>query len=191
MIAMANFFAKWWMLLVIVVLALMVAWKLFTKTERGMKLKGQIQLHLPVIGKINIMNGAAEFANTMSTMLASGLTLNNAVSVTSKVLDNYLLQEDVAAMISQIEQGKQLGDCMKNCAYFPGTLKEMCSVGEQTGELDQTLNVIGEYFTGETDRRIQQAISMLEPTLLILMAIFAGFLVISIYLPMFTMYNLF
>ena len=67
----------------------------------------------------------------------------------------------------------------------------MCSVGEQTGELDQTLNVIGEYFTGETDRRIQQAISMLEPTLLILMAIFAGFLVISIYLPMFTMYNLF
>ena len=124
-------------------------------------------------------------------MLASGLTLNNAVSVTSKVLDNYLLQEDVAAMISQIEQGKQLGDCMKNCAYFPGTLKEMCSVGEQTGELDQTLNVIGEYFTGETDRRIQQAISMLEPTLLILMAIFAGFLVISIYLPMFTMYNLF
>ena len=191
MIAMANFFAKWWMLLVIVVLAVVVAWKLFTKTERGMKLKGQIQLHLPVIGKINIMNGAAEFANTMSTMLASGLTLNNAVSVTAKVLDNYLLQEDVAGMISQIEQGKQLGDCMKNCAYFPGTLKEMCSVGEQTGELDQTLNVIGEYFTGETDRRIQQAISMLEPTLLILMAIFAGFLVISIYLPMFTMYNLF
>lgn len=191
MIAMANFFSKWWMLFIIIVLTMVVAWRIFTKTERGMKVKGTIQLKLPVIGKINIMNGAAEFANTMATMLASGLTLNNAVSVTAKVLDNYLLQEDVNDMIARIEQGKQLGDCIKDCRYFPGTLKEMCSVGEQTGELDQTLAVIGEYFTGETDRRIQQAIAMLEPGLLILMAIFAGFLVISIYLPMFTMYNLF
>ncbi len=191
MIAMANFFAKWWMLVLIVVLALVVTWKIFTKTERGMEVKGEIQLHLPILGKINIMNGAAEFANTMATMLASGLTLNNAVAVTARVLDNYLLQEDVSSMIALIEQGKLLGECVKNCQYFPGTLKEMCSVGEQTGELDQTLGVIGEYFTSETDRRIQQAISMLEPTLLILMAIFAGFLVISIYLPMFTMYNLF
>lgn len=191
MIEMANFFAKWWMLILIFVLALVITWKIFTKTERGMEVKGELLLHLPVIGKINIMNGAAEFANTMATMLASGLTLNNAVAVTARVLDNYLLQEDVSSMIALIEQGKPLGECVKNCQYFPGTLKEMCSVGEQTGELDQTLGVIGEYFTSETDRRIQQAISMLEPTLLILMAIFAGFLVISIYLPMFTMYNLF
>lgn len=191
MIEMANFFAKWWMLILIFVLALVITWKIFTKTERGMEVKGELLLHLPILGKINIMNGAAEFANTMATMLASGLTLNSAVAVTARVLDNYLLQEDVSSMIALIEQGKPLGECVKNCAYFPGTLKEMCSVGEQTGELDQTLGVIGEYFTSETDRRIQQAISMLEPTLLILMAIFAGFLVISIYLPMFTMYNLF
>jgi type IV pilus assembly protein PilC len=111
MIAMANFFAKWWMLVLIVVLALVVTWKIFTKTERGMEVKGEIQLHLPILGKINIMNGAAEFANTMATMLASGLTLNRAVAVTARVLDNYLLQEDVSGMIALIEQGKPLGQC--------------------------------------------------------------------------------
>ena len=106
-------------------------------------------------------------------------------------MDNYLLQKDIEGMIGRIEEGKQLGECIKGCEYFPNTLKDMCAVGEETGELDKTLDVIGEYFANETERRVQQAITMLEPTLLVIMAIFAGFLVISIYLPMFTMYNLF
>ncbi len=191
MISSANFFSKWWMVMLIVVIALVIAWKIFTKTERGMIFEAKMQLEMPVLGKISVLNGSAQFANTMSTMIGSGLTLNNAISVTAKVIDNYLLQKDVERMIGKIEEGKQLGECMKVCEYFPDTLKDMCAVGEETGELDQTLEVIGDYFTTETDRRIQQAITMLEPTLLVIMALFAGFLVVSIYLPMFTMYNLF
>ena len=191
MISTANFFSEWWLVMFMVILALVIAWKIFVRTERGMELEAKMQLEMPVIGRINVLNGSAQFANTMSTMIGSGLTLNNAVSVTAKVLDNYLLQKDVEHMIGKIEEGKQLGECMKVCEYFPETLKDMCAVGEETGELDQTLEVIGDYFTNETERRVQQAITMLEPTLLVIMALFAGFLVISIYLPMFTMYNLF
>ncbi len=191
MISTANFFSEWWLVMFMVILALVIAWKIFVRTERGMELEAKMQLEMPVIGRINVLNGSAQFANTMSTMIGSGLTLNNAVSVTAKVLDNYLLQKDVEHMIGKIEEGKQLGECMKVCEYFPETLKDMCAVGEETGELDQTLEVIGDYFTNETERLVQQAITMLEPTLLVIMALFAGFLVISIYLPMFTMYNLF
>lgn len=191
MISTANFFSEWWLVMFMVILALVIAWKIFVKTEKGMELEAKMQLEMPIIGRINVLNGSAQFANTMSTMIGSGLTLNNAVSVTAKVLDNYLLQKDVEHMIGKIEEGKQLGECMKVCEYFPDTLKDMCAVGEETGELDQTLEVIGDYFTNETERLVQQAITMLEPTLLVIMALFAGFLVISIYLPMFTMYNLF
>ncbi|SFG18713.1 type II secretion system F family protein [Oribacterium sp. WCC10] len=191
MIDMANFFADWWVFILIVVILLLIGWKIFTKTERGMVLEAELALSLPVIGRINVMSGSAQFANTMATMLASGLTLDKSVSVTAKVLDNYLLQKDVKKMIGRIEEGKPVGECIKDCEYFPESLKSMCSVGEETGELDQTLEVIGDYFTVEAERRVQQAITMLEPTLLVVMAIFAGFLVISIYLPMFTMYNLF
>ncbi|MBE6003855.1 MAG: type II secretion system F family protein [Lachnospiraceae bacterium] len=191
MIGMADFLHDWWALLFILILAFVIGWKLYTRTEKGMITHAKLMLRMPVLGKINVMNGSAQFANTMSTMLASGLTLNNAVSVTSKVLDNYLLQMDVKDMIGKIEEGKQIGECIKDCGYFPDTLKDMCSVGEETGELDKTLETIGDYFAGETERLIHQAITMLEPTLLVLMAIFAGFLVISVYLPMFTMYDLF
>ncbi|WP_029201403.1 type II secretion system F family protein [Oribacterium sp. NK2B42] len=191
MIKTAEFFANWWLAVLMVLIALFIAWKVFVKTERGMIFEANLALTMPVIGKINVLNGSAQFAITMSTMIASGLTLNNAVSVTAKVMDNYLMQRDVYNMIGRIEEGKQLGECIKNCEYFPDTLKDMCSVGEETGELDKTLDVIGDYFTNETERRIHQAITMLEPTLLVIMAIFAGFLVIAIYLPMFTMYNLF
>jgi type IV pilus assembly protein PilC len=191
MIGMADFLHDWWALLFILIIAFVIGWKLYTRTEKGMITHAKLMLRMPVLGKINVMNGSAQFANTMSTMLASGLTLNNAVSVTSKVLDNYLLQMDVKDMIGKIEEGKQIGECIKDCGYFPDSLKDMCSVGEETGELDKTLETIGDYFAGETERLIHQAITMLEPTLLVLMAIFAGFLVISVYLPMFTMYDLF
>lgn len=191
MIGMADFLHDWWALLFILIIAFVIGWKLYTRTEKGMITHAKLMLRMPVLGKINVMNGSAQFANTMSTMLASGLTLNNAVSVTSKVLDNYLLQMDVKDMIGKIEEGKQIGECIKDCGYFPDSLKDMCSVGEETGELDRTLETIGDYFAGETERLIHQAITMLEPTLLVLMAIFAGFLVISVYLPMFTMYDLF
>ena len=191
MIGMANFLHDWWALLFILIIAFVIGWKLYTRTEKGMITHAKLMLRMPVLGKINVMNGSSQFANTMSTMLASGLTLNNAVSVTSKVLDNYLLRMDVKDMIGKIEEGKQIGECIKDCGYFPDSLKDMCSVGEETGELDRTLETIGDYFAGETERLIHQAITMLEPTLLVLMAIFAGFLVISVYLPMFTMYDLF
>ena len=191
MIGMADFLHDWWALLFILIIAFVIGWKLYTRTEKGMITHAKLMLRMPVLGKINVMNGSAQFANTMSTMLASGLTLNNAVSVTSKVLDNYLLRMDVKDMIGKIEEGKQIGECIKDCGYFPDSLKDMCSVGEETGELDKTLETIGDYFAGETERLIHQAITMLEPTLLVLMAIFAGFLVISVYLPMFTMYDLF
>ncbi len=191
MIGMANFLKDWWILFAIIIIAGIMLWKFYTKTEKGLVTEAKLQLNMPVIGRINVMNGSAQFANTMATMLGAGLTVNSAVSVTSKILDNYLLQMDVKKMIGKIEEGKQLGECMKDCSYFPDSLKDMCSVGEETGELDKTLETIGDYFAGETERLIHQAITMLEPTLLVIMAIFAGFLVISVYLPMFTMYNLF
>ena len=67
----------------------------------------------------------------------------------------------------------------------------MCAIGEETGELDNTLDVIGDYYTNETDTATSKALAKLEPTMLVILALFAGFIVISVYLPMFTMYDLF
>ena len=136
------------------------------------------------------MNAAAQFANTMSVLLAAGITLDQAVETTAKVMDNALFQDEVRSMRSTIEQGRTLTDCLVGKKYFPQTMIDMCAVGEETGELESTLENVADSYTNEADFRIQRLLAMLEPTLLVLLSIFAGFIVVSIYLPIFTMYDL-
>ncbi len=190
LINVSKVFQKWYILMIIVIIALVVGLKIYFGTEKGSLVKGKLMLRMPVLGKINVFATSAQFADTMSAMLASGLTVNNAVEVTGKTLTNALLQKEVAGMIPMIEEGRSLGDCMKSCEYFPDNLKEMVSIGEESGSLDATLSTIADYYYNEQDHATQQAVSKMEPTIMVFLAGFAGFIVLAIYLPMFTMYNL-
>jgi len=190
MIAMSDFFARYWLIIIAVLIGIVILVKVLFNTEKGRIFWAQRKLKIPVIGNINILNGASQFANTMAVLLTSGLSVNRAVEVTAKVMDNYVLGMDISSMSGKIEEGKPLGECMRQCKNLPKTLKEMCAIGEETGELDETLSTIGSYFDNEADHATAQAIAKLEPAILVVMALFAGFIVISIYLPIFTMYNL-
>lgn len=191
LIATSNFFAKWWLVMVIAILAIVVACKVYFGTEKGRLVKGKLQLQLPVIGKINILSGSAHFASTMSVMLLSGLTVNRATEVTSRVMTNAIMQDDVAAMTGRLEEGHPLGECILKCDYFPENLRQMTAIGEESGELAETLNVVGDYYTNEADRATAAALAKLEPAMMVVLALFAGWIVIAIYMPMFTMYNMF
>ena len=115
---------------------------------------------------------------------------SRAVETTAKVMDNALFQDEIRSMKSMIEQGRTLSDCLVGKKYFPQTMVDMCGVGEETGELEETLDNVADYYANEAEYRVQRLLAALEPTLLILLAIFAGLIVISIYLPIFTMYDL-
>ncbi len=190
LISVSNFFSKYWALMAIVVLALVVAWRVYTRTPDGALKRGSVQLKMPVLGKIHRLNGSAQFANTMGMLLKSGLTVDRAVSITAKTLDNAILCHEVSEIVGRIEEGRPLGECIRQCVHFPKTLQEMCAIGEETGELDNTLEVIGEFYTNEADVATKEALAKLEPTMLCFLAVFAGFIVIAIYMPMFTMYNM-
>ncbi len=190
MIAMSDFFAAWWWLMAAVLVAFVVGTLLYGRTEKGRISQAKTLLKIPVLGNINTLNGAAQFANTMAALLEAGLPVGNALSVTSKVMDNYQLSLEVKRMVDQVEAGYRLGDCIRQSEYFPSILQEMTAIGEETGELEKTLQVIGAYYTNESDYAVQKAISKLEPTIMVFLAAFAGFIVLGIYLPMFTMYDL-
>ncbi len=191
MIAMSDFFSKWWILIILVILGAVIGFRVYFRTEKGAMAKGRLDMKLPVLGKIHVALGAAQFADTMSVMLGSGLTVNRAIEVTANVLNNAVLRDEVRKMRGMIEAGRSLKDCIRQVEEFPDTLRQMTGIGEETGDLDETLRVIGDYFDNEADHLTKQALNRLEPTILIFLAFFAGFIVISIYLPMFTMYNLF
>ena len=190
MIAMSTFFGKYWLYIIGALIALAVALKIIFNTEKGRVFWHKVKLKIPVIGKIALLNGASQYANTMAALMSAGLSVHQSLDITAKVLDNYVLSLETSMMSGRIEEGKQLGECMRQSKYFPKTLIEMCAIGENTGELDETLVTVGSYFDNEAEHATEKAISKLEPTILIVMAIFAGFIVISIYLPMFTMYEL-
>ena len=189
MIRNSEFFGKYWPLIVCAILVLIASIKLWKMTPRGGEVFSRMCLKLPIIGKINLLNGASEFANTMSVLLSAGMGLDDCIEITAKAMTNRCLGREVGQMTSQLQEGKSLGECVKKCDFFPDTLKDMCSIGEETGDLEQTLKTTGEYFDNEANHVTTQALNRLEPTILVLLGMFTGFIVVSIYLPIFTMYN--
>lgn len=190
LINISNWFGKYWLIIVMILLILFVVYKVCTKTSDGKIKVSEWALKLPVIGKIITLTQAQEFANTMATLLEAGLTVSEALRVTSKCLTNYAVNREVFAMAEKIETGTSLATAMNNSKYLPAVLKEMTGIGEKSGELVATLKTIGEYYANEADYATNSALAKLEPIILILLAIFAGFIVIAIYMPMFTMYSM-
>ena len=185
----SDFMAANILWIVLVLAALILGLKLWTKTERGRLAWSGFKLKLPVFGNIVRSSNAAQYANTMSTLLASGLHMTRAVDITAKVLDNYLISSNVAKMTAKLEEGKRLGECMEGVPGLPQPLIEMAAVGEETGALEETLATMGAFYDDETDRATQKALSKLEPAILIFIAVFAGYIVIALYLAMFSIYS--
>lgn len=188
LIAISNFFRKYTIWMAAVAAILFIAFKLYGNTEGGRLRLAKVGLKLPVLGKINQLNAASQFANTMTTMLASGLPMTTAISITAGVLDNYYIGTEIGKLVTQLEEGRNLGSSMRKAGCMPDILVDMVSVGEETGEMEQTLDTIALYYDAELEMAITAALNKLEPTLLIFLAVVAGFIVIAIYMSIFQMY---
>ena len=190
LIAVSNFFKKYTWLLVLIAVIIGIVYKIYGNTEEGRMRLAKIQLKLPVLGEIAILNAASEFANTMTTMLGAGLSIPRAISITARVLDNYYISQSVGKLTAELETGRTLGDSMREAAFMPAILTDMVAVGEDTGELEATLNTIALYYDAELEMAISQALGKLEPTILVFIAAIAGYIVLAIYIAMFSMYGI-
>ncbi len=187
LIAISNFFVKAWYIVLIVVAVLILGIYLYGKSEKGKLLYSKIRIRLPKIGKITRMNAAAQTANTLSALLAAGLPLSKALDITSRVLDCKCVGEELNKAVSKIESGMSLSDSLKDSVYLPDMLKEMVTVGESSGSLEETLATIGQYFNDEAQAASDAALAMIEPMITIILGVVVGFIVIAIYIPMFSM----
>jgi len=188
-IGVADFFGKfWWLILTLLLLAL-IGGKLYSNTEAGRLRLAKLRCGLPLIGEIVRMKASSQFAGTISTLLTAGLPLVNAVSVTARVLDNYYLGMKLSEALPKLEEGRALYESMQECGCFPDLLVEMTGTGEETGTLEGTMRTVGNYFDQEVNFAVTRALGVLQPALLVIMGFFVGLVVIAMYLPMFTMYS--
>jgi type IV pilus assembly protein PilC len=174
LMGISDFFTQYWFVMAIVIILAVIIFKMYTHSEKGKTWWSQVMLTMPVLGHINVLRGAEQFADTMNALLVAGLPLAESIDVTSRVMDNYILSQEVHAMVEKIQTGSSLNECLSKSAYFPDILKEMAGVGEATGELEKTLGTMGVYYSSEADYAVGKAMSKIEPTMLIFLAVFAG-----------------
>lgn len=189
LIVLSGFFQKYWGLLLGIAVVGILVYKIYGNTEEGRIKLAKQSLSVPVLGNIQQLNAASQFANTLCTMIDAGLPLTKAVSITAKALDNYYISQEVGKMTGKIEEGHTLGDSMKESGCMPDILTDMTAVGEESGELSETLSTIAAYYDSELSTAISEALAKLEPAILVVIAAFAGYVVIAIYIAMFSMYG--
>lgn len=174
--------------LFILVLSGFIAYKISSKREKGKIALGKIQLKLPVLGNIATLNAASEFANTMTTMISSGMPLTRALSITAKVMDNYFIGHSLGKLTRELEAGKTLSNAIKAAGVLPDILVDMIGVGEESGELEETMDKVAKFYDAELELAIANAIGMMEPATLIIIGAVAGYIVLAVYIAMFKMY---
>lgn len=188
LISISNFFRHYWIVMIVIIIVLILAYKIYGNTEQGRLKLAKLGIRLPVLGPIIWMNAASQFANTLTTLIGSGLSITRAISITARVIDNYYVSQEVGKISGRLEEGHTLGDSMRESACLPDILVDMVAVGEETGELEDTLNTTAAYYDSELTMAVENALKKLEPSILIFLAVVAGFIVIAIYMSMFEMY---
>ena len=179
---------QWWKLLLGIAL-MCIGWLVFKRSERGRLAVAAYSLRRAPLRRLHTMSAAGRFANTMSTMLAAGLSVPRALDVTGQVVGNYVFALAVSEVKQGVERGRGIAESMNGVEYFPRMLTEMVGVGERSGSLEKTLDVIGAYFDSEVETATSRLLSLLEPVITIVLAAVVVVLLLAVYLPMFTLYG--
>ncbi len=189
LIAVSNFFVKDWWIIIIAIAALAGIYLLVSRNESGKRFLSEFALMKSPVAKIKSMSCASDFASTMSTMLAAGLPLVRALEITASVISNYVFSLAIFQVKEDVEQGKGLADSMRQQKCIPVLLTEMCGVGEKTGSMEATLDVIGDFYSSETQLATDKLLAAMEPAITVGLAVITCVLLLAVYMPMFSMYD--
>lgn len=188
LIAVSNFFTRWWFLLAMLLMLGVLFWQLWGHTEDGALTQTRFKLRLPVLGRLHLMRLCGQFAETMSTLLTAGIPLVRALDNTAEVLDFAVISKAMNEQLPKLEEGKTLAVCLQNVPFLPSLLVEMVGIGEETGTLENTLSVVGDYYDNEAELASQKVLSMMEPIIICVLAVIVVLILLAVYLPMFSLY---
>lgn len=189
LLGLSGFIQRFWWLLGGVIILLVIGWRGFKRSEKGHLWWDGFKLNMPIVGKSLRMIYSARFARTLSTLVSSGLQMLSAIEITARVVGNKLIHDRLLLVTEDIRKGVQLSTAIRNTDQFPAMIYNMISVGEESGLLDDILGKTAAFYDEESDAAIGRLVGLLEPLMIIFMAIIIGFIVISIALPMFSMYG--
>lgn len=188
-IAMSDFVKMFWWLLILIVAGIVVGIQTFRKTATGQVLFSKVALRAPVLGNVTVKSAAATLSRTLSTLLAAGISLVDAVDITSKVVGNIIVRGALEDSVEEIQRGVPLSVPLEESGVFPPMVYHMTRIGEETGNVEDMLGKIADYYEEEVETATSAMVSMLEPLLIVGLAFIVGFILLAIYTPMLSMYS--
>lgn len=184
----SNFLAGWGGIATLVTLiGASVALNFYYKTPKGRWQIDGLMLKLPIFGPIIRKIGVARFSRILSTLLSSGVPILQSLDITAKTAGNVHIEDAILKVRAGVERGENFVEPLKQTEVFPHMVGQMVGVGEQTGALDAMLGKIADFYEDEVDTAIADLLAMIEPALIAFLGVTIGGIVISMYLPLFTL----
>jgi type IV pilus assembly protein PilC len=186
-IALSNFVSKYIILIVLGIIALVVGFRYFRKTPRGRWITDRWILKIPLIGVLMKKVSVSRITRTLSTLISGGVPMLESLRITSSTAGNVILESALLDSRRLVAEGKSLTEAFTETGQFPFMLTQMVSVGEATGTLDEMMTKLADFYDEEVDASVSSLLSVMEPILMIFVGAMVGSLVISMYLPIFSL----
>ena len=185
--AVCEWFESWWWVPLLVLAALVVGGILFHRTNKGRHFFGWLARKTPVVGNLTVKTACATFCRTMEVLIGSGLTLTDSMDLAASNMGNIYYLEAIRDARGMVAEGTPLRESLVRTGIFPPMVSNLVGVGEETGDLQSMMGKVADYYDEEVDEATKKLLNLMEPAIIIFMAVFVVIIVLAIYLPMINM----
>lgn len=189
LIALSQFILNQWPLLIAGALILLIGLRALSGVAQVRRFLDEKKLQLPVFGKLNRIVATSRFARTFSSLYASGISVIDSMQVASDVLHNRFLAEKIDWICERVRRGEPLSKSIEASGAFDPLLNSMLYVGEESGSLEEVLTSIADYYDTEAENATQKMVALMEPIMIVILAIIIFFVIISIIMPIYDSYG--
>ena len=186
-IGLSGFVGQFWWFFVVGSIGLVVGIKQMRKNSRAAYYMDYAMLMFPIVGMLLRKIAVARFTRTLGTLITSGVPILEGLSITARTSGNRVLEDALMKVRKAVEEGRTIVDPLRECGVFPNMVTQMIGVGEATGAMDSMLQKIADFYEDEVDAATKDMLAMLEPIIIGLLGVMIGGIVISLYMPLFSM----
>jgi type IV pilus assembly protein PilC len=189
LLAISGAITNYWYIIIGVIILISVLWSTFLKSRSGRLMWDRFKLRLPVLGKILLVVESSRFARTLASLFSSGMPVIQSIEIVAKIMKNSYIKNGLYQVNEDVRRGVSISASVKKLNIFPLMLCSMLSIGEESGNMDDILNKTAAYYDEESDTAISKMVALLEPVMIVTLAVIVGFIIISIITPVFSIYS--
>ncbi len=185
----SSWLTNFWYIFIVIVIGMIAGFATFKQTPIGRNFLDTLKLKIPIVKDTNVKIITSRFTRTLSTLISSGIPLLQSIDVVAKVVGNKVIHDRLAIAAENVRKGVALSRAVNEVGVFPPMVDSMIKIGEESGSLDDILYKTADFYDDEVEVALQRMTSLMEPLMLVVMAVVIGFIVIAMAMPMFDMVN--